>query len=237
MEQLVIAGMECSLFLPEKYEENRTDYPVIYVNGDVPLEEILEQMEKRREKTEFLMISVKARNWGRDFTPWKAEAIRKEETPPEGKADDYIKVLVDCIKPYMDTHYRTKTEPEKTILLGYSLGGLAAVYTICKTACFGKVGSLSGSLWYDGFIDYLDENIGNVHADKVYFSLGKKEPKSRNIRMGKVGVCTEQAQRLFEKRLGEENVCLEWNNGGHFDDIGERFAKAISWLMQEKTGN
>ncbi|WP_275507574.1 MULTISPECIES: alpha/beta hydrolase-fold protein [Clostridium] len=50
----------------------------------------------------------------------------------------------------MDAHYRTKTQPENTVLIGYSLGGLATLYSLYLFGTFGKVGSLSGSLWYGG---------------------------------------------------------------------------------------
>lgn len=233
MEHFEIAGTECTLLLPDGYEEEKKRYPVIYMNGELPLEPIREQVKKQHGNPKVLFVSVKSENWGRDFTPWRAEAVRKGENPPEGKADAYIKKLTEQIKPYIDTRYRTKTEPEETLLLGYSLGGLAALYSLYKTAVFGKAGSISGSLWYDNFLTYAEENAEKVSAQKVYLSLGKQEPKSRNRRMGTVGECTEKLERLLAEKIGTEKVYMEWNNGGHFDDVAERIAKAAVWLLRE----
>lgn len=231
MERFEIAGLECALLLPDGYEEEKKRYPVIYLNGELPLEEIREQVKKQQGNTEILLVSVKSDNWGRDFTPWSAEAVRKGEAPPEGRADEYIQKLTGQIKPYVDAHYRTKAEPEETVLIGYSLGGLTAVYALYRTQVFGKAGSVSGSLWYDNFLTYAEEHAEEAVVGKLYLSLGKKEPKSRNPRMGTVGECTERIKRLFEDKIGAERVCMEWNSGGHFDEAAKRLAKAVRWLL------
>ena len=152
----------------------------------------------------------------------------------------------------MDMHYRTKPEPEHAALAGYSLGGLTALYALYQTDCFGWVASLSGSLWYDGFCEYMEKERPLRREVNVYLSLGKKERLSRNPRMGKVAACTERARQILESQLGQEpagemkeeqadnrkgaddrsrsgEVCLEWNEGGHFHETAKRFARAILW--------
>ncbi|MDE6491544.1 MAG: hypothetical protein K2L37_00125, partial [Lactobacillus sp.] len=119
-------------------------------------------------------------------------------------------------------------------LLGYSLGGLTALYTVYQTDVFSKVGCLSGSLWYEGFCEYMEERRPAAKNLKVYFSLGKKEPLTKNSRMATVAACTERARTILAGQLGGENVRFEWNEGGHFCDVAKRFGRAAAWVREEK---
>lgn len=236
IEQIQIAGMSCNLFLPKDYHESGRSYPVIYVNGEIPIEEIIAELYKSGQNADFILLAVKPESWNDDFTPWSAPAFRKGEEAPLGRADAYIACLAEEIKPYMDLNYRTKPEPEYTVLLGYSLGGLTALYAVYKTDLFGVIGSLSGSLWYDGFCEFMEGTMPLRKDIRVYLSLGKKERLSRNLRMGKVAECTEKARDILVSQLGVQNggaevqsVCFEWNEGGHFHDIPRRFARAIRY--------
>ena len=249
IDEIQIAGLACNLYLPSGYNNTQKHYPVIYVNGEIPLDEIVNEVKKVGVAAEFLLLSVQPGDWNDDFTPWCAPAFRKGETAPAGKADEYILRLAEEIKPYIDTNYRTKPEPEHTVLLGYSLGGLAALYSCYKTDVFGVIGSLSGSLWYDNFCEFMEREQPLRTDLKVYLSLGKKECLSKNPRMGKVEECTQRAREILIRQLSAstdnakdgtqniringqsdnnaDNVFFEWNEGGHFHEIPKRFAKAI----------
>lgn len=74
------------------------------------------------------------------------------------------------------------------------------------------------------------DGAGKALADRFagVFSLGKKESRSKNPRMGKVAACTERAREI----LSGQSVYFTWNEGGHFHDIEGRFAKAIMWWME-----
>lgn len=243
VHEIQIAGLSCQLYLPADYNNTQKHYPVIYVNGEIPVEEVINEAKKIGACADFLLLSIQPNDWNDDFTPWSAAAFRKGEKNPAGNADNYIRCLTEEIKPFIDTNYRTKSEPEHTILLGYSLGGLAALYAAYKTDLFGVIGSLSGSLWYDNFCEYMEQHKPLREDLKVYLSLGKKESLSKNPRMGKVADCTERAKEILIRQLSTnaddtqsgtqgrlfENVRLEWNDGGHFHEIPERFAKAIAW--------
>ncbi len=49
IQELHIADMDCRLYLPPGYEEGGDRYPVIYVNGEVPIEGILRSEEHTSE--------------------------------------------------------------------------------------------------------------------------------------------------------------------------------------------
>lgn len=245
IKELQISGMFCRLYLPSDYQEGEKRYPVIYVNGEIPFEEMLPKLGEKDGGTDFLLLSVKPANWNDDFTPWAAPAFRKGEEAPAGGADVYLSCLTKEIKPYMDRHYRTKPEPEHTALFGYSLGGLTAVYSVYKTDVFGAVASLSGSLWYDDFCEFMERERPLRTNLQVYLSLGKKESRSKNPRMRRVAECTESAAEILRGQLkaagNQENgadkrtgdVYFEWNEGNHFHDIAGRFTKAVMWWAEK----
>ncbi len=254
VQKIQIAGFTCNLFLPRDYEKSDRHYPVIYINGDVQTEEIADEIRKAGSETAFLLLSIRPGNWNDDFTPWSAPAFRKGEEAPKGLADIYLAHVVKEIKPYIDANYRTKPEPEYTAMFGYSLGGLTAVYSIYRTDVFGAAGSLSGSLWYDGFCAFMEKGRPVRQGMKVYLSLGKKESASRNPRMCRVAECTERAKNTLAEQLrlsechcgtaaeqtdrtdcadsareNPDDICFEWNEGGHFHEIPKRFARAVLW--------
>lgn len=67
-----------------------------------------------------------------------------------GKIDAYLAFITDTVKPWVDTHLRTRPEREHTALMGSSLGGLASVYMAQQRPdVFAMAASLSGSFWWN----------------------------------------------------------------------------------------
>ena len=46
IKEIQIAGISCSLFLPEGYSAGTKRYPVVYINGEISVEEVLEEIRK-----------------------------------------------------------------------------------------------------------------------------------------------------------------------------------------------
>ncbi len=67
-----------------------------------------------------------------------------------GKSPLYARLLVDELKPLIDSALRTLTGPEDTGLAGSSLGGLVSLAIgLDYPQIFGKLGVLSPSVWWD----------------------------------------------------------------------------------------
>ncbi len=107
--------------------------------------------------------------------------LTKENFKPQ--SDNYLKFIVNELKPYIDKKYAVYTNQENTFIAGSSLGALISLYTICEyPAIFGGVACLSthwvGSLTLENnplpntFIAYLDKNIPNPENHKIYFDCG-----------------------------------------------------------------
>lgn len=235
IHNLKINSHDCEMYLPQEYYMGGKYYPVVYMNSGYNLYEIIGDIESHFgiDCNPFILVNVQAGNWNDDYTPWPAPALLKENEDFGGRAQAYIYSLTNEIKPFIDGNYQTKPDPENTAIIGYSLGGLAALYAFYTCGVFSRVGSLSGSLWYDGWVEFMDNNMPLNTDSKVYLSLGKGEERSRNRRMARVGNCTRKAAEILTRQLSfKENLILEWNNGGHFTEIPKRYHRALLWLMQ-----
>ena len=98
-----------------------------------------------------------------------------------GKADLYGRMLVEELKPFIDSQYRTKHDARHTGLMGSSLGGLASLYLALKyPQVFGRAGVVSPSVWFAGrHIVHYVESQPNNQALEFGWTLGQKKDELR----------------------------------------------------------
>lgn len=155
-------------------------------------------------------------NWDADYTPWRVEGKRSFS----GGADALLPSLTDAVE-------RLRADgAARVYLVGYSLGGLAALYFHTKLSTDGCA-SCSGSLWYPNFIEYLEKNPAR---GAVYFSLGGKEKNTRDELMGTIEQRTSEAYELCKTTA--ERTVFNHEPGGHFRDTFGRMARGICWLLR-----
>lgn len=99
------------------------------------------------------------------------------------QSDNYLRFLVEELKPFIDQHYTTKTGREHTFIAGSSMGGLISLYAICEyPEVFGGAACLS-THWTGTFtaennpipeaiIEYLNTNLPDPANHKIYFDYG-----------------------------------------------------------------
>ena len=168
------------------------------------------------------LICVTDADWNRDLSPWKAEKVFRG-ADFTGNAPEHLKELR---KHLNETEESLGYPVTRRTIAGYSLAGLFALWSAGVTDSFDSVVSASGSLWFDGFTEFLGAN--RIHADAVYLSLGDAEHKAKNPRMARVEDCTRECCEI----LTEHGIpCIfEKNSGGHFTDPAGRLARGIRWI-------
>ncbi|MCR4902361.1 MAG: alpha/beta hydrolase [Butyrivibrio sp.] len=176
----------------------------------------------------FSLAVVSDIDWNDEMSPWECPSLYKDDGPFTGGADIYLDKLTQSIIPEIKAEI--VSAPEKIIIAGYSLAGLFAIYSLYKTDIFNAAVSASGSLWFPGFMEYTDDNSFCGKTDKVYFSLGDKEAKTRNQLLSKVEIATTQIYEKY-KNMGLDTV-FEMNPGNHFKDADARLAKGIAWVLE-----
>lgn len=66
-------------------------------------------------------------------------------------ADDYLSFIVERLKPEIDRRYPTLSDPDNTVVMGSSMGGLISLYALARHPdVFGAAGCLS-THWPGGF--------------------------------------------------------------------------------------
>ena len=165
-------------------------------------------------------------NWEEDLTAWKAPGLKGGEFA--GKARYFLDMLKADLFFNLEASMRI-VKPERSIL-GVSLSGLFAVWASLSMPLFSAVGSVSGSLWYDGFLEWMKEHTDTV-TERYYLSLGNKEKDGKNKRLASVEEATLEAVDLL-KSVGKE-VNFEYNEGNHFGPLIERIEKAIKDIYTE----
>ncbi len=91
------------------------------------------------------------------------------------ESDNYLKMLVEEVKPAVDQHYRTLTGPENTFVMGSSMGGLISLYAICEyPQVFGGAGCLSTHwpFFKQLIVTYLKNHLPEPATHKFYFDFG-----------------------------------------------------------------
>src|SRR5690349_19299922 len=94
-----------------------------------------------------------------------------------GKADQYGRMLIEEIKPFIDKEYRTHPGAITTGLGGSSLGGLLTLHLgIRRPDVFGKIAALSPSVWWDNKV--IVREVGELPAKlplKIWLDAGTGE--------------------------------------------------------------
>ena len=173
------------------------------------------------------LVAVSNLDWNHDMTPWGSPAAFKKGAPLTGGADDYLRLLVEEIIPRAENEL--PGPPAWRGIAGYSLAGLFALYAICQTDVFSRVGCISGSLWFPGFKEYIFSHEPKRRPDCIYFSLGDKEAKTRNPLLKTVQENTKEIQTFYQNK-GIDTM-FQLNPGNHFVQGMERTAAGIQWLL------
>ena len=95
---------------------------------------------------------------------------------------------------------------------------------------FDRVASMSGSLWFPGFKEYILSHDLQKRPEKLYLSLGDREAKTRNPYLKTVQDNTEQIVSHYEQ-MGLD-VTWELNQGNHFKEAALRSAKGIKAILE-----
>ena len=176
------------------------------------------------------LVFISGIDWNRDMSPWSAKGVMKKEKEFTGGADIYLKALTEDYIPDIEKQLFSQN-PENgyhRYLIGISLSGLFAVWSIFKTSLFDGIGAISASLWFDGFTEWAS-NQTPASSAKLRICLGSREKNSLDKRLATV----EQKSRetvsiLMHKGL---DAALEMVPGTHFSPMEPRFRFILGQIL------
>lgn len=167
------------VWLPPSYSGHSVKkYPVLYMHDgqnlidpvtsfmgiDWQVDETITRLIKAGRLKEIIVVGI-------DNTK-----DRLEEYSDSEKGNNYIKFLIEELKPFIDSNYRTLTDSKNSAVMGSSMGGLIS-FLIGWTHpdVFSMAGCLSSSFYYDN--DKIFETIKNYDRPpkglKIYIDHGE----------------------------------------------------------------
>ena len=219
------------------YMPSKTPKGLLFMCIDKPgtLARSLEYIEKYTGKEYGLAcICVQPKNAYDEYTPWPAPSIYSGQAPFTGKTDEYLKDVTETIIPWFCKENGLDFPAEKRGIVGYSLGGAAALYSFMKQGFFGHLGMCSGSVWYPGLIDRLKECALPITSGCVYLSMGDREQTDFLKEFSNLNRQVKEIKTIFERKLDNPTcVKFEWSSGEHGDNIPARLAQAMFYLESE----
>lgn len=110
-----------------------------------------------------------------EYTPVAAQRGRMRGRG--GQADQYGRMIIEELKPFIDNHYLTKPEREYTGVGGSSLGGLVSLYLGFKRPdIFSRVAAISPAVWWAGNqIIRETAKLPERIPLRIWLDIGKKE--------------------------------------------------------------
>ena len=120
-------------------------------------------------------------------------------------------------------------EDAERTLLGVSLSGLFAVWAAFNTDAFANIISISGSLWYDGLVEWMKEQTPSSQLKRVCMLLGEKEKNAKEKRMSTVEERTLVAADILKEK-SQATIVFEHVEWTHFSPILPRMERAMMTL-------
>lgn len=199
------------IYLPPGYEPNKNKrYPVLYLHDGQNLFDgatsFIPGKEWRIDETAEALIAagkiepliiVGIYNAGKaridEYTPTADQKYKMG-----GKADLYGRMLVEELKPFIDSTYRTRKDSEHTGLGGSSLGGIVSLYLALKYEdVFGRVAAVSPSVWFSNKqIVHYAEALRKRPKMRIWLDMGTKEG----------GTAEDAQQAISDARLLKETL-------------------------------
>jgi metallo-beta-lactamase class B len=172
------------LYLPKSYASSSRTYPVLYMqdgqnlfndqtafSGEWGVDECLDTLQQQTGK-ECIVVGIDNGGDKRmtEYNPYDNTQFGK------GEGKQYVDFLVNTLKPFIDSKYRTKKGPAYTFIAGSSMGGLISFYAILQhPEIFGGAGIFSPSFALAPQLYGDAEKFTTGLSPEIYFYAGGSE--------------------------------------------------------------
>lgn len=221
MEKTIeIAGLKCNIYGPE-YKER-----IVYLLYPMPLPD--EPVDRFAKEYGVAVVVVTGMDWESAFSPWPAKGVPEGSPDFKGDSPVFLKILQTDVIPFIESSIKVTENVERS-LIGVSMSGLFALWQWIECATFQNIASLSGSFWYEGFMEWLKSQRIPKKAGKAFFLLGDKERKT-NI---KAFQSVEENTLEIVSLLRSSHIDVEYTSvpGNHYSDPLLRLSLAFKSLF------
>jgi predicted alpha/beta superfamily hydrolase len=227
------------LYLPPSYQQSEKDYPVIYMHdgqnlfddmtayaGEWGVDESLNQLAVNHG-FELIVVAIdnSANMRMNELSPWENKRFG------EAQGEQYMDFIVEVVKPYIDTNFRTQPDRLHTAIMGSSMGGLISHYAVhAYPEVFSKAGIFSPSYWYSQDV-FSYTQFKKVQLDaRLYVMYGDKEGD------GMIADTNKMQRQLKQQGHPRKNILFKRvPEGEHNEQLWRtEFTEAIQWLFQQE---
>ncbi|WP_246067525.1 alpha/beta hydrolase [Paenibacillus koleovorans] len=248
LERTAFEERELLIYMPPSYRAGEKRYPIVYVQdgGDLfapangaALEE-LERMFEAGTLRELLLVGVSSPNRLDEYSPWPAQTLTGRFEDFGGKGADYLEFLSVRLKPYIDDRYRTERDARWTAIAGKSMGGLISIFSAYSgLGMFGRIGAISPSMWFDGFVTFMREHPAAGVGLDIYLDVGSDEGVGKPTAQSQMVPRVKEAYALLQKFVegsdgaADARVKFVLEEGGlHLlPNFIRRFPPMLQWLF------
>ena len=230
IEYFPLAGRSCLVCCPAQ----PGPLPVVVMPANAPMMAAVPAIMRRVENSNakpFYLAVFETQSWQDDCTPWPAPPLKKGGAPFGGQGERTLEFIRGQLLPELERRFALVPGPQGRMLAGYSLAGLLALWAGLSGDDFSAVASCSGSLWYDGWAEFMQTHRAKAPL-RVYLSLGSAEGKSHDARMQRVTANTRMAEWQCNQDPQVTRYSFKMHSGGHFKEVESRIAQALIWLNQ-----
>ncbi|MDH3615487.1 MAG: alpha/beta hydrolase-fold protein [Gammaproteobacteria bacterium] len=262
---MYVDARHIDVWLPSDYETSSNGYRVIYAhdgqnlynpsfvwnNTDWGVDEVLQTLIDNGSVEDTIVVGI----WNTpkrrlEYLPQEAwdlapEHMRIYVQGQEGGAPEsreYLRFIVEELKPFIDENYRTKPGREDTFLMGSSMGGLISLYGLIKYPQVFSAAACLSTHWplhvdlddaqaTESFIGYLKTAMPPAGDHRVYFDFGTEELDGRY----------EPHQQRIDDMMaelgythGKDWVTRRFEGAGHSESYWhERLHIPLAFLLQD----
>lgn len=189
-----IAARNIDVWVPENYSRSKR-YRVIYMHDGQNLfdpsqgyggmewgiDETMTRLHAEGAIRDTIIVGIwNSPNRFQEYMPQDAVKLLPAERAKAMNAgeiisDNYLRFIVEELKPFIDRQYRTVTGRSGTFIMGSSMGGLISLYAYIKyPAVFGGAACVSTHFpAANGIVvDYIKESMLRPGGRKIYFDYG-----------------------------------------------------------------
>ncbi len=220
------------VYLPPGYHETDIRYPVLYMQDgqNLFIDEssytgvswgVAEAFESAEGLPPHIVVGIEhPEDRLSEYSPFPAAPFVEQRLKmnPAAKGDRYVSFLIETVRPFIDSTYRTKKDDQA--IAGSSMGAYIAAYVCFKyPAVFNKVGIFSIASWYNepAFLAFV-EKAEIPFETRIFISIGKNETSDENYaEFPKVYL--ENSRKLMKtlEKKGVRNILYVENDGTHHE--------------------
>ncbi len=221
--KMEIEGLQC---ICSTNGQNKRIAYILY-----PMDVLSDWIEDASERYQTNIVVITGMDWQNVFSPWPAKGVPKGSPDFKGESPEFLKLLQQKVLPQIETALHLGMNPERT-LVGVSMSGLFTLWQWMLCDTFNNIASLSGSFWYENFIEWMRSIPIPSKSGKAFFLLGNQEPHSNVKAFNTVGQNTEEIISLLH--TAGINVEFESVPGNHYSDPIPRLNKAFAAIYSTR---